>query len=142
MTLSQFLSDSKLYLDKPYIKVGFNTCECVLFNVWSGFSTYEEILEVGRRTIEAATKEGAYKVLFDSRKMEVLDMDSLAYISGEFTYQMNKIGIKYAATVLPVDLFAKISIDQIQGKLQDAQVAHGQYFKSFDDALAWLRSKA
>ena len=50
--------------------------------------------------------EGAKKVLYDARQIEMLDENSKNYISGDFTHEMIKSGVKYAAAVFPEDIFA------------------------------------
>ncbi len=141
MQLATLISAANIYMDKPYIKVGFNRKDRILFNIWNGFASHEEVLEIGQRTIDAAIFEKANKVLFDSRHMEVLDEASHRYISQEFTQEMLKVGVLYAATVLPEDIFAKQSIKQIKHYQEDAGMGHAHYFKSLQKAFDWLKSK-
>lgn len=142
MTISKLLQKATIYLDKDYIKVGFSEESKILFNVWNGFSSYEEVLEVGNRTIELAEKKSAKKVLFDTTNMEILDKASRDYISKQFTDKMNSIGVKYAATVLPEDIFARNTVKDIQIKLEQNQNVQVKYFDSCKKALEWLHSKA
>jgi hypothetical protein len=142
MTISKLLQQATIYMDKRYIKVGYNEESKILFNIWNGFSSYEEVLEIGNRTIEIAEKKGAKKVLFDSTNMEILDKDSRDYISNQFTTKMTSLGVKYAATVLPEDIFAQNTVKDIQIRLQQNQKVQVRYFDSCKKALDWLESKA
>lgn len=141
MQVSSLVNVAKIHMDKPYIKIGFNRRENILFNIWDGFASHEEVLEIGQRTIDAAIFEKATKVLFDSRHMEVLDDASHRYISTEFTREMLNVGVLYAATVLPEDIFAKQSIKQIKHYQENAGVGHAHYFSSLQKAFDWLKSK-
>jgi hypothetical protein len=142
MTISKLLQQATIYLDKEYIKVGYNEEFKILFNIWNGFSSFEEVLEVGNRTLEIADKKSAKKVLFDSTNMEILDKESRDYISNQFTTKMTGLGVKYAATVLPEDVFAQNTIKDIQVRLQQSQNVHVKYFNDCKKALDWLQSKA
>ena len=85
--------------------------------------------------------EKATKVLYDAREIEILDNDSERYISGIFTKEMVGAGVKYAAAVLPEDVFAKYSIDNIQQKIIDNKNACVNYFNSMANAIKWLENK-
>lgn len=132
---------SKVYLDKPYIKVFWNPKSEVLSSLWTGFSSYEEVAAIGGRILDAVIFEKAEKVLYDARELEVLDNDSQMYISNAFTKDMVNAGVKYAATVLPEDIFAQFSVDNIQQSIAGNKDACVNYFKSFSSALAWLENK-
>ena len=137
--LSAIIKESKLYLDKPYIKVAWNQKEGILINHFRGFATYEEIQEIGKRIIEAVKIEKATKVLYDARGLEIIDDISRDYIVKDFTHQMANAGVLYAATVLPEDVFARSTMDQIMASLSYLNEVN-QYFHSITKALEWLRS--
>ena len=130
-----------VYLNKPYVKVFWDPAKKVLASMWNGFSTFDEISAIGQRILDAVAFERAEKVLYDARHMEVLDEESQDYISNRFTHDMVGAGVKYAATVLPEDIFAKFSVDNIQEKISNNKEACVNYFGSFKKALEWLDSK-
>ena len=133
--------NAKVYLDKPYVKVFWDPATKVLSSVWKGFSTFDEISAIGHRILDAVVFERATKDLYDAREMEILDNDSERYISGAFTKEMVGAGVKYAAAVLPEDVFAKYSIDNIQKTIVDNKKACVNYFKSMSNAVKWLENK-
>lgn len=133
--------NAKVYLDKPYVKIFWNPTNKVLSTIWKGFSTYDEISAIGHRILDAVVFEKATKVLYDAREIEILDNDSERYISGIFTKEMVGAGVKYAAAVLPEDVFAKYSIDNIQQKIIDNKNACVNYFNSMTNAIKWLENK-
>lgn len=133
--------NAKIYLDKPYVKVFWDPTRKILMSVWKGFSTFDEISAIGHRILDAVVFEKATKVLYDAREMEILDNDSERYISGVFTKEMVSAGVKYAAAVLPEDVFAKYSIDNIQQSIIHNKNACVNYFKSFQNAMEWLENK-
>ena len=138
--LSAIIKDSKLYLDKPYIKVAWNEKEGILINHFRGFATHEEIVEIGKRIIEAVRTEKATKFLYDARGLEIIDDISRDYIIRDFTHEMVvKAGVLYAATVLPEDIFSRSTMGQIQESLKYLDEVN-QYFQSVTKALEWLRS--
>ena len=49
--MSTLLDKAKYYLDKPYIKVGYDPASGILFNVWGGFASYSEVRQIGQRTL-------------------------------------------------------------------------------------------
>ncbi|UXX78039.1 hypothetical protein N7E81_11785 [Reichenbachiella carrageenanivorans] len=134
--------DSKVYLNKPYVQVFWNPLNKILTSRWTGFCTYDEIKAVAQRIIDAVLFEGARKVLYDAREIEVLDENSQKYIAGNFTKEMIKVGIEYSATVLPVDIFAKFSVDDIQSSIKIPEASHNRFFQNIDDASEWLKSKS
>ncbi|GEM_PF-4591659 len=139
--MRSLLTKAKYYLDKPYIKVGYDPSSGILFNVWNGFASYEEILQIGERTLEAALFEKPRKALFDTRNMEVLDEPSQRYVSQEFARQLRDAGIKFTATVVPEDEFAKTSVDRIKNAILPGAVTEVRYFKQLGAATKWLGSK-
>lgn len=139
--MKALLSQAKYYLDKPYIKVGFDPLSGILFNIWNGFASFEEVLQVGKRTLDAALFEKPTKVLFDTRHMEVLDEESQQYVSNEFAKQMREVGIKFTATVLPEDVFAQHSVDRIKEAILTTATTEVKYFNKIDAAVKWLNTK-
>lgn len=135
------LHQAKYYLDKPYIKVGYDPTNGILFNIWNGFASFSEVLQIGQRTLEAAMFERPTKVLFDTRHMEVLDDDSQEYVSHDFARQMRDVGIRYTATVLPEDEFAQYSVDKIKKAIFTGTATEIRYFKRMSSAVNWLKSK-
>ena len=133
--------DSKVYLNKPYVQVFWSPINRILTSRWTGFCTYDEIKAVAQRIIDAVTLEGARKVLYDAREIEVLDEDSQKYIAGDFTKEMIKVGIEYSATVSPTDVFAKFSMDDIQNSIKIPEASHNKFFQSVEEAFQWLQSK-
>lgn len=133
--------DSKVYLKKPYVQVFWSPINRILTSRWTGFCTYDEIKAVAQRIIDAVTLEGARKVLYDAREIEVLDEDSQKYIAGDFTKEMIKVGIEYSATVSPTDVFAKFSMDDIQNSIKIPEASHNKFFQSVEEAFQWLQSK-
>ncbi|MDW3211071.1 MAG: hypothetical protein R8N23_14435 [Reichenbachiella sp.] len=133
--------DSKVYLNKPYVQVFWSPINKILTSRWTGFCTYDEIKAVAQRIIDAVTFEGARKVLYDAREIEVLDENSQRYIAGDFTKEMIKVGIEYSATVSPLDVFAKFSVDDIQNTIKIPEASHNKFFQSVDEAFDWLKSK-
>lgn len=139
--MKTLLSKAKYYLDKPYITIGYDPVTGILFNIWNGFASFEEVLQIGKRTLEAALFEKPTKVLFDTRNMEVLDEESQQYVSNEFAKQMRDIGIKFSATVLPEDVFAQHSVDRIKNALLYGASTEVKYFKEISAAVKWLSAK-
>lgn len=133
--------NAKIYLNKPYVQIFWDPERHILTSRWSGFCTADEIIAVGRRILDAVTFEKAEKVLYDARGIEVLDADSQNYISGTFTKEMVKSGVKYAATVFPEDVFAKFSVEDIHHKLRNKNGTHINYFKTISRACTWLEAK-
>lgn len=129
--------NAKVYLDKPYVKVFWDPMNKILSSQWTGFCDFDEISAVGKRILDAVNFEQAKKVLYDARQIEMLDDDSKKYITGNFTKEMIKAGVKYAAAVFPEDILAKLSIDQIQKSLESGTDVN--YFKSQSSAFDWLR---
>ena len=89
--MKTLFAKAKYYLDKHYIKVGYDPLSGILFNIWNGFASYEEVMQIGQRTIEAALFERPKKALFDTRHMEVLDEASQQYVSHDFAKKLQKI---------------------------------------------------
>ena len=134
------LTKAKYYLDKPYIKVGYDPSSGILFNIWNGFASYDEVLHIGERTLEAALFERPKKALFDTSNMEVLDERSQHYITNEFAQKLRESGIMYTATVIPEDEFAQTSVDRIKDAIAPKAVTEVRYFKKLSSAVKWLNS--
>jgi len=130
-----------IYLDKPYVKVFWSPKDGILTSKWSGFCTYEEVRAVGDRIIDMVNFERVKKVLYDAREIEILDDDSLGYISGDFAKGMMRAGVKYAATVFPEDVIARFSIDTIQRRLSQNKGDLIAYHQTIGAANNWLRNK-
>lgn len=139
--VSNIPENAKIYLNKPYVQLYWDPSTRILTSHWSGFCTFDEIVAVGKRILDAVTFEHAEKVLYDARDIEVLDDQSQRYISGDFTRAMVNSGVKYAATVFPEDVFAKFSIDDIKENLSSNRGTSINYFNTISTAFNWLQSK-
>ena len=113
----------------------------ILTSRWSGFCTHDEILAVGQRIIDVVHIEGTSRILYDARGLEVLDTSSQRYITGKFTIDLMEAGVRVAAVVLPYDLFAQFTVDDIQKKLAQHGGAFVNYFKDVESAVDWLKVK-
>lgn len=113
----------------------------VMTSSWLGFCTHDEILAVGQRIVDAVQIEGARRVLYDTRGLEVLDLSSQRYITGKFTIDMMEAGVRVAAVVLPHDLFARFTVNDIQKKLAMHGGAFVNYFEELKEAINWLKVK-
>ncbi len=140
ISIATLLKESKTYLDKPYIKVAWHPRLNLIIHDWKGFATFEEILEVGQRTLEAVQMEHATKVLYDTRGMEVLDDRSRNYITNEFTLKMIRAGIHYSATVMPDDPFAQYTMHAIKERMERHFADRVRYFDAINKAIDWLVS--
>jgi len=138
LSIATLLKESKIYLDKPYIKVAYHPHLNIIIHSWNGFASYNEILEVGKRTLEAVQKEHATRVLYDTRGLEVLDDKSRNYISIEFTIKMIRAGINFSATIMPEDPFAQFSIEEIRNRMERYLPGRVKYFNSVNKAIDWL----
>lgn len=138
LSIATLLRESKTYLDKPYIKVAWHPQLNMIVHNWKGFATFEEVQEVGHRTLAAVQLEHAQKVLYDTRGMEVLDDRSRSYIAGEFTIKMIRAGIHYSATITPEDPFAQYSILAIKERMERHLPERVKYFAAFNQAVDWL----
>ncbi|MEM7549314.1 MAG: hypothetical protein AAF363_06565 [Bacteroidota bacterium] len=134
-----YIKRSNLYFDKPYVKIAWNKQDELLVSYWMGFFTKEEIVAAGNRTIQVARIENAHKILYDASEMEILDPASQKFISGEFTRQMIEAGIEYSAAVVPDDVLAKSSVNQIKELMGQPIKSRSKYFDSFDQAYKWLK---
>lgn len=138
LSIAALLKDSKIYLDKPYIKVAYHPQLNIIVHSWNGFSSYNEIQEVGKRTLEAVLKERATRVLYDTRGLEVLDDKSRNYISIEFTIKMIRAGINFSATIMPEDPFAQFSIEEMRHRMERHLPGRIKYFTTVNKAIDWL----
>ena len=139
--MKTLLAQAKYYLDKPYITVGYDSVSGILFSIWNGFASFDEVLQISQRTLEAALFEKPTKMLFDTRNMEVLDEESQQYVSHEFSRKMRDLGIKFTAAVLPEDEFAQNSMDRIKNQIFTGTSTEIKYFGEMSAALKWLKSK-
>ena len=130
-----------IYLDKPYVKLFYDKSNEVLMCVFKGFSTVEEVEAICIRMLQAVNIESAKKVLYDTRLLEVLDEVSEKYISTTYTSKIIEAGVKYSATVIPKDIFAQLSVDNIQKRHSKFEYRGIFYFESFSKALKWLSNK-
>lgn len=138
LSIHSLLKESKTYLDKPYIRVAWHSQLNLIIHHWKGFATFEEILEVGQRTLSAVQMEHATKVLYDTRGMEVLDDRSRNYVARDFTIKMIRAGIHYSATIRPEDPFAQHSIDAIKERMERHLKGRVRYFDAVNKAVDWL----
>lgn len=130
-----------IYLDKAYVKLFYDKKSEVLTSIFKGFSTIEEVEAISIRMLQAVNIESAKKVLYDTRLLEVLDEVSEKYISTTYTSRMIEAGVKYSATIIPKDIFAQLSLDNIQKRHSRFEYRGISYFESFSKAIKWLTNK-
>ena len=130
----------RVFIVKPYVRVMLDESSRILFSVWQGFATSDELMAIGERILEIVSKESVRKVLFDTREMELIDDYSQSFISGAYTLDMIKAGVQYAATVLPRDEVAQESLDHIR-ELSHIPGDHNRFFADYDEAIDWLSDR-
>lgn len=135
-----YLNCGRVYIDLPYVKVACDLERGILFSYWSGFASYEEFVNIGERIVEIISKDQITRILFDTRDMEVIDDYSQAFISGDYTRDMIRLGIRYAATILPEDPIARESLMHIEHSVPVGE-SHNNYFDTVEESLAWLGSR-
>jgi hypothetical protein len=141
MEILAYLKKSNLYMDKPYVKIGWNPKDEILASYWKGFFSLEEIVATGNRLIQVAKIEQAQKVLYDTTAMEILDETSQRFIAGEFTRHLVEAGILYSAAIVPKDFMAKTAVENIMAISPESIHNRSKIFNNFNTALRWLRKK-
>lgn len=141
MDILSYLKRCNLYLDKPYVKIGWNPRDNILASYWKGFFSLEEIVATGNRLIQIAKIEKARKVLYDASAMEILDEESQQFVAGEFTRHMVEAGILFSAATLPNDFIAKTAVENIMAISPESISSRSKVFSSFEEALRWLRRR-
>ena len=144
-TLSSSLQNLQSMV-KPFYKDEYATVEldesipCIRLTL-SGIPRYSEHYQlVQTRRLELMQREiknyPKLHMLTDSRTAgPVLDED-INYFKAEVMPQMEKIGIRYLAVVMPSSKFTRLSIKEME---EGAAVMKVRNFESIREARSWLR---
>lgn len=135
-----YFDNARIYIDLPYVKVASHPGWGILFTYWSGFASYEDFVNIGERVSEIISKDQLEKILFDTRELEVIDDYSQAFISGDYTREMIRQGVRFAATVLPTDPIARESLMNIEHTVPVSE-DYNNYFDTAEEAIGWLLSR-
>ena len=84
----------------------------------------------------------ARRWLADTRKLGVITQDDLEWHEKDLIPQFVQAGVRYVATVVPNDVFAKWSLEALkQSKELKESALIVNTFGTLDDAKAWLKNQ-
>ena len=73
----------------------------------------------------------------DARNLQVLDTEDQNWTNTDWFPRALKSGIKNMALIIPKDIFAKLSVENIMNKVPDTDLT-SKYFTSLEEAENWL----
>jgi hypothetical protein len=104
---------------------------------WRGYASNSEYLEILAKQLSLNVQKRATKILYDLRKMGVVSAENQKYTNEVYFPEMAQSGSKYAAIVIPENIFGQASVNNILGKKNEA-LFEAKLFKDYHSAAKWL----
>lgn len=139
----------ELYYDKPFLKISWDAEINCVFTEWKGF-VYEADLRTGlNKALELLQTKQAHKFLNDTRKLRVISQEDQAWIVKDWMPRTIKAGLRVSVSVVPESQLALASFNSALQKAESvietaARSGNGietASFHSYEEALAWIRSR-
>ncbi len=136
-----FLSITSLYkqkqqtMEKAYYEQSFNG---IVFT-FSGTPSAEEFRNIALSGLDLLKSKGVTKILNNTSELEIVTIENQEWSQTVWFPMAQKAGLQYFAFVIPNNIFGEASAQQTNEKAEDEGDIQIQYFKTFDEAAAWLK---
>ena len=133
------MKNASPYFESAHIRIFWDEqMQCVV-GEWLGFAKGNDFRKPLVKGLELARNMRARKWLADTRKLGVVTKDDLEWHEKELIPQFVQAGVRYVATVIPEDVFAKWSLEALkQAKELKESALIVNTFGTLDEAKAWL----
>ena len=133
---------SPYYFESAHIRIFWDEqIQCVV-GEWLSFAKGKDFREPLVKGLELARNMRARRWLADTRKLGVITQDDLEWHEKDLIPQFVQAGVRYVATVVPNDVFAKWSLEALkQSKELKESALIVNTFGTLDDAKAWLKNQ-
>ncbi len=109
---------------------------CVI-SKWNGYASSNQFRAICERMLEMLQQYDAKKSLSDNREMSIISAPDQEWILRDFMPRLLETGYYASGTILPVNHFAKVSLDEIVSKIDEKEVKI-KYFSKLIDAKEWI----
>ncbi len=123
-------------LVKPNIKVGHNEMLSCLEVSFSGFITYDELVEAVHYEFEMIRHFTLKKCMINLREISIYPQGGQEYIKTEWFPKIIQLQVKAIAFIVPDDLFGQMSMQEAHSSEQMPITI--KYFKHTDEAQVWI----
>jgi hypothetical protein len=131
------VSTTETCFESKAIHISYNKQKNFIHVEWKGFASNSEYLEILTKQLQLTIQKQADKILYDLRKMAVVSTENQKYTNEVYFPQMAQAGSKYAAIVIPENIFGQASVNSILGKKNEA-LFEAKLFNNHQAAIEWL----
>jgi hypothetical protein len=125
------------YYDSKAIRIDWDKVNKYIHVEWKGYASNTEYLEILGKQLALTKEKKAAKILYDLRKMGVVSAENQKYTNDVYFPEVAKAGSKYAAIIVPENIFGEVSVNSILGKTNNA-LFEAKLFKDSSSATKWL----
>jgi len=122
-----------------YLTVDRNQREDWIHASWHGLQTLGSIMDGGLTYVEMLREEPCPRLLNDHRDLVGNFTEANDWIEQVWTPLIIGAGLRYFAQVLSPDIFAQLSIENLQLRIGD--LLHIHMFDNLEAAQHWLRKQ-
>jgi hypothetical protein len=106
---------------------------------WHEYVSSNEFREIQLRVVEQLENTSPRKMIRDTRNLNILSAEDQQWFLEVIVPQMIIMGLKAVAVIIPKNLLAKMSIEDVTSKIAPNGV-DTRLFSDIDTAREWLKS--
>jgi hypothetical protein len=125
------------YYESKAVHIGWDKVNRYIHVEWKGYASNTEYLEILGKQLSLTKEKKATKIMYDLRKMGVVSAENQKYTNEVYFPEVAKAGSKFAAIIVPENIFGEVSVNSILGKTNNA-LFDAKLFKDNSSATKWL----
>jgi hypothetical protein len=131
----------QVVINETYGKFGYDLELKAMFHYWKGFLLLSEVKHVAVITNALMKELRLTNVIADHNEMELFSDDVIAYISGTWIPEQEKVGVKNIYVVLSEEAFAKFSAEDMHEQAKSTSAIEISHYSNISDAIAAVKKK-
>ena len=124
------------YFKADYAQINYDAKSNAIVFIWLIPPSFAEFRESMEKIIEAEQHFKTGKLIVDTNQQGTIHPDNQKWVTTEWSERAIKKGHTHAAIIMPKDIFAIMSIEDMMAQVNGIIVG---YFDNMEDAIEWTK---
>jgi hypothetical protein len=124
------------YFSTDYAQINYDAESNAIVFIWLTPPSYDEFRNSMEQIIEAEQYFKTGKLIVDTNQQGTIHPDNQQWVAKDWTKRAIEKGHTHAAIIMPKDIFAILSIDDMMAQVNGIIVG---YFNNTEEAIEWIK---
>lgn len=124
------------YFSTDYAQINYDAESNAIVFIWLTPPSYDEFRNSMEQIIEAEQYFKTGKLIVDTSQQGTIHPDNQEWVANDWTERAIERGHTHAAIIMPKDIFAIMSIDDMMVQVKGIIVG---YFNNMKEAIEWIK---